>query len=149
VALPSKVRDLLTGIYIDLLEPDELGTVAMAAHELLENLLKYAANGTSSFHVEICEAGGKALVRLRTSNDASPECAETLERLVADISAARDPMAMYDELVASSPMRPGSGLGLIRIHAEGQMQIAMSRNGRHVTLVAERSISLRRRAWIY
>jgi hypothetical protein len=141
--LASRVRELLAGICRDLLDPDEMDSVAMAAHELLENVVKYSSDGTSSFEVEIGERDGGALVRLRTRNSAAPENRDGLERLLKRLGEAADPLAVYDELVASSPRRTGSGLGLARIRAEAEMSVTLVAEGRLVTIVAERAVVLR------
>jgi len=142
-ALASRVRELLSGIYRELLDPDETQSVVMAAHELLENVVKYSAEGTGSFDAEICDRGGQAYVRLQTRNSAAPEDMSDLRRLVDRIGRAPDPVAIYDELVAASPHREGSGLGLARLRAEADMDIACSAEGPVITIVAERRVSIR------
>jgi hypothetical protein len=146
VALASRMRELLSGIYKDLLEPEEMHSVAMAAHELIENLVKYSASGTSSFDVEICDGSGRARVCLRTRNRASAHDADRVRDLVERLSSSPDPMLVYDELVATSPRRAGSGMGLARICAEGEMNMACLAEDGHITITAERPVSISREA---
>jgi hypothetical protein len=145
-ALASSVRELLSCIYKELLDPEVAQSVTMAAHELIENVVKYGAGGTGSFEVEICDRGGPAVVRLRTRNSALPEHLDGLRRLMERIGEATDPLALYDELIAGSPRRKGSGLGLARIRAEAEMTVVFSAEGRQVTMVAERRVSIRNAA---
>jgi len=140
------VRELLSGIYKDLLEPDEIESVAMAAHELLENVVKYSADGTSSFDVDISDRDGGAFVRLRTRNRADARHLDAIRRVLERVASASDPMLIYDELVASSPRREGSGLGLARICAEGDMDVSCTLQDGHVMIVAERRVSVQRSA---
>ncbi len=143
-AIASCVRELLTVVYRELLEPDEAQSIAMAAHELLENVVKYAAAGESSFDVEIHDRGDQASVRLQTENVAAPEQLDTLRRLVERIRGASDPIELYDELIASSVHREGSGLGLARIRAEGGMDLACRVRSDRIAITAERTVSIRR-----
>lgn len=130
-------------MYKELLEPEQTESVAMAAHELLENVVKYSTDGTSCFDAEIYDRGGQAYVRLCTRNAAAPERADDLRRLVERITRASDPIALYDELIVASPLRDESGLGLARVRAEGDMSIACSEEGHVITIVAERRVSIR------
>jgi hypothetical protein len=144
--LASRVRELLSCIYKDVLEPDDTNSVAMAAHELLENLVKYSVQGTSSFEIEIRERHGQAFVRLQTRNMASPEHARGAKQLVERLSSSPDPSSVYVDLISTSPFREGSGLGIARVCAEGCMDITCSSEGSVVTLVAQRRVAVRRGA---
>jgi hypothetical protein len=144
VGLVSRVREFLSAIYQDLLEPDEVEDVAMTAHELLENVLKYSSDGASSFEAELYDRGGQTYARLQTTNNGNVEQLAELQRLVERIGAAADPIALYDELIATSSQRNGSGLGLARVRAEAGMSIACAVDDRQICLVAERSLSIRR-----
>jgi hypothetical protein len=141
--LASRMRELLFGIYGELLEPDEMYSVAMTAHELLENVTKYSADGQSTFEVEIFGRCSRNYVRLCTRNGCAPDDADRVGRLLARISSAPDPMTIYDDLVATSHLREGSGLGLARIRAEGEMSLLCSSDHAQITIVAERPVSIR------
>ncbi len=143
-ALASGVRELLSGVYKELLEADEIHSAAMAAHELVENLVKYSAGGTSSFEIEIRENGDRAFVRLQTRNRAVAEHIRGAQQLVERMGGSADPITVYDELVATSPHRKGSGLGLARIRAEAGMDLVYSAEGGFITIVAERRVNIRR-----
>src|SRR5215216_424611 len=104
-ALASKVRELLLSISTELLDRDEAHSVAMAAHELLENVVKYSTVGPSSFDLQIVERGDEAHVRFRTRNQTTTEHGSNVRQLVQRIATASDPVAVYDELIAGSPLR--------------------------------------------
>jgi hypothetical protein len=143
-AIASRVRELLTVVYGDFLEPDETQSIAMAAHELLENVVKYGGDGESSFEVDVVDHDDGVSVRLKTTNLAAPEHIDELRGLVDRIRDTLDPVGLYDELIASSVHRAGSGLGLARIRAEGGMDLACSVELGRIAIVAERRVSIRR-----
>src|SRR5580692_2772471 len=66
--VPSMVRELLSASYESFVEPDELQRIVMVAHEMLENLAKYASDGQVTFGVELHECEGETVVELRSSN---------------------------------------------------------------------------------
>src|SRR5205085_11065659 len=134
--------ELVATIYRDVLTQDENDRIAIAAHELLENLLKYSTEGISTFDVEICRRNGDAYVRLQTRNHTSVEHLGDLRRTMDAILYGGDPARVYDRLLATSPHRTGSGLGLARIRAEAEMDLAYITDGFVVTLTAERPVSV-------
>jgi hypothetical protein len=143
-ATPSRVRELLIVSYGGLLDEADTEDIAMTAHELLENVIKYSDAGESGFEIEVCNTGGHAQARIRTHNAAAPQRAEQLEGVVKRIVQAEDPMALYDELICASVDSVGSGLGLARIRAEAGMSLRCSVDAGYVAIVAERIVSLRR-----
>jgi len=143
-ALASRVREMLFSIANELLDRDEAHSIAMTGHELLENVVKYSTVGTSSFELQIVERGGEGHVCLLTRNHTTKEHGNNARQLVQRIAAASDPLALYEELVAGSPLRKGSGLGLARLRAEGDMHVACTEEADVVSLVAEKRVTLRR-----
>lgn len=121
-----------------LTDADELSRVLLATHELLENIVKYSADGVAEFHfaLELNDAG--LCVRLRTKNRTQPErLADARSRLDA-MDAAGDPVAHYDELIrAAAGRRDGSGLGLARIPAESEMSLRYATEQDWLILTAE------------
>ena len=105
-------------------DADERSRVLLAAHELLENIVKYSSGGMAEFHfsLETAQAGLRA--RLRTKNRAEPERLSDTQRRLDALAAAPDPVAHYDEMIRESAgRRHGSGLGLARILAESEMAL--------------------------
>jgi hypothetical protein len=139
------VRDFYGRVLAD---PDASARVMLAAHELLENSAKYSADGRGQLTIELVERGGQGFVQIRASNRASAESVAELRRFFAENDRCADPVALYDELIARTARRAeGSGLGLARIRAEGEMALAFSIQGDEVTIVAEAPVRVRRELW--
>ena len=105
-------------------DPDQLSCVLLAAHELLENIVKYSSDGSAEFHFALEMLPTGLRVRLRTKNRTHPERLADAGRRIDALVAAGDPVAHYDELIRESAgRRDVSGLGLARIPAEAEMQL--------------------------
>jgi hypothetical protein len=142
-SLRNAVSDLCSPHVAD---ADELSRVLLAAHELLENIVKYSSGGMAEFHFALERASGALRARLRTKNRAEPErLSDTRTRLDA-LAAARDPVAHYDEMIRESAgRRDGSGLGLARILAESEMNLDYQIEHGVLIITAEVAVSERAR----
>ena len=110
----------------------------MAAHELVENVLKYGSTPEVGLEFELERGDENSIVRLRTRNTAAPEQPEEVTRRVMELRAAVDPIAYYDQLIrATAPMVGMSGLGLARIRAEAGLDVDCSVSGREVSIVVQ------------
>jgi len=110
----------------------------MAAHELVENVLKYGSTPEVGLEFELERGDENSIVRLRTRNTAAPEQLEEVTRRVMELRAAVDPIAYYDQLIrATAPMVGMSGLGLARIRAEAGLDVDCSVSGREVSIVVQ------------
>ena len=121
-----------------LLDADDLSRVLLAAHELLENIVKYSLGGAAEFHfaLECTEPGLR--VRLRTKNLAHPDRLTDVRRRLDALRAAPDPISHYDELIrAAAGRRDGSGLGLARIPAESELELGYAIEHGYLVLTAE------------
>ena len=68
--------------------------------------------------------------------------AEQLERFLVELQDAQDPVAFYDRTIqASAKRRHGSGLGLARIRAEGEMELSHRIAGGRISIVAEAALA--------
>ena len=101
---------------------DDASRLAMATHELLENAVKFSADGTATLRIEIVDG---AEFRVSTTNTARAADRDALVTIAAELEAAQDAMAFYIDLMARAPRTRG-GLGLGRIAAEGEMQIKLA-----------------------
>jgi hypothetical protein len=121
-----------------LADPDGLSRLLLAAHELLENIVKYSVGEAAEFHLLVEAKATGLLVRLRTKNRAAPErLADARWRLDA-LAKSRDPIAHYDELIRESAGRCDvSGLGLARIPAESEMELRYATDQDWLILTAE------------
>jgi hypothetical protein len=145
VRLIASTRALVTDLCDQLLDDaDATARVAMAAHELMENVAKYSSGGEGSVEVELSKRNGQSYVQVSTKNRASAEQRETLRQLIGELSRAVDPIAYYDSVIVKSLRSKGSGLGLARIRAEGKMDVQLSIEGDEVTVSAQASVAARR-----
>ena len=110
----------------------------MAAHELVENVLKYGSTPEVGLEFELERGERESIVRLRTRNTAAPEQLEEVARRVTELRAAPDPIAYYDMLIRSTaPVLGMSGLGLARIRAEAGLDVNCTVEGREVSIVVQ------------
>ena len=110
----------------------------MAAHELIENVLKYGSTPEVGLEFELERCEEHSIVRLRTRNTANPQQLEEVMRRVHELRAATDPVAYYDRLIrATAPVMGVSGLGLARIRAEAGLDVDCSVNGQEVSIVVQ------------
>jgi len=125
VRLVSSSRQLIAELCSAYLEPtDQSAALVMAAQELLENLAKYSVDGDASFEFSLAMHEGAPRVRIRTCNAASAEHLAQAAELLDSIASSAEPVALYDDWVASSGEREGSRLGLIRLRAEACLSLA-------------------------
>jgi anti-sigma regulatory factor (Ser/Thr protein kinase) len=110
----------------------------MAAHELVENVLKYGSSPEVGLEFELERGDELQFVRLKTRNTAAPEQLEEVTRRVTELRAAADPIAYYDRLIRSTaPVLGVSGLGLARIRAEAGLEVDCSVEGREVSITVQ------------
>ena len=99
-------------------DADALSRLQLAAYELMENVVKYTSQGDGEFQLQ--------LDRL------------DLEGRMTRLSTADDPLSHYDSEIQASARRPfGSGLGLVRIRAEGEMVMDYAIDGDKVVVRVE------------
>ncbi len=119
-------------------DPDAVSRIALASHELLENVFKYSVDGRSTFTIEVGADGDSYTLRIRVKNRATPERAREALRVIREIGELGDPLDMYQTFVRRCAReRDGSGLGLARIVAEAEMRVYGEVDGDEVTIVAE------------
>jgi hypothetical protein len=144
---PSEIRHFVESHYRRVVtDAEQLARVGMAAHELLENAVKYATDGTARFTVEITRNGEAQHVRITLSNRAGERHRNQLQRLFAEMASSADALEHYDRLLRSPVERPlglGAGVGLARVRAEGQMRLTLSCDGDRVCLRAEAELTSR------
>jgi anti-sigma regulatory factor (Ser/Thr protein kinase) len=124
VPLISEVRRFVAGFCQRMaVAPDAAARVAMAAHELLENSVLYSIDGKAHLSLSIVDGDGARHVRIRSANRTAPEQIARVRRVIAEMNASTDPSAFYVALLRRTVHQRGSGLGLARIFAEGEMTI--------------------------
>jgi hypothetical protein len=139
VDLITRAREFVAAFYERVLaDPDAVSRIALATHELLENVFKYSTDGRSTFAIEVGADGDSFMLRIRVRNRATPERALEALRVIREIGELGDPLEMYQTFVRRcAKHRDGSGLGLARIVAEAEMRVYGEVDGDEVTIVAE------------
>ena len=125
-------------------DADLVSRVAMSAHELMENAAKYARHGRAllSVHVDVDAAGGGRTVTLRLSNATNATHLDRLRQVFAELDASDDPLSLYVAMMRRNAReREVSGLGLVRILAEGEMTLNLRIEGETATIVARTQVA--------
>jgi hypothetical protein len=131
------VRRFVERLHRRISSDDDVGRVAMATHELLENAVKFSADGETSLRVEL----DPSQVAITTRNRAKPEHLDELQQIARELSESIDPMLFYLELMRRTRARPG-GLGLGRVAAEGGMTIELALDGEIVQIRAQATLGV-------
>lgn len=115
------------------------GQVALAAHELVENAMKYSAPG-QKIRIHIEERAGAIMVTVE--NEARKEDIANLISEITAVCETKDPMAYYRSKIEQAITRTDGRncLGLARIRFESQMQIKWAVSGRRVRISALRRL---------
>jgi len=122
VALVSVVRRFVTEFYERFLcEPRGTMRVTSATHELLDNAVKHSSDGETRIRIDVTP-GTPRVVLVRVSNRASDAHLARLRAQLARLTEVADARARSTSRhdVARGA---GAGLGLARVHREGEMQL--------------------------
>jgi anti-sigma regulatory factor (Ser/Thr protein kinase) len=110
-----------------------LEQIGIAAHELMENAFRYSPVAEVTISVEV----DRGEVRITAENETTPERIADLVQQVAELSAALDPLAHYQQKMLEVVDREeGSGLGLARIRWEAGMRVELEVAGARVRVRA-------------
>jgi two-component sensor histidine kinase len=124
-----EIETRLAGVLGD---EDAEARVAMAVHELLENAAKYSSDGKARLRIEL--AG--PFLHLTLQNNSAKE---HIDQLLVSFAEMRqhDPFSHYFTLMRrNAKIGSISRLGLARVRAEGEMEVALAVEGQAVTITA-------------
>jgi len=107
----------------------------MAAQELAENLMKYSIGRDVTLDAALLSQGDETVLRLSAKNRSTRAQLDVVERRLAALMHAEDPIAHYDRLVRETASQDeGSGLGLARLRAEGDLNVDYAIEGDELTI---------------
>jgi hypothetical protein len=132
------VRKFVERMHRKLLGNGELvSRIAMAAHELFENAVKFSTDGSAKLSVDISRDSSPLRICITTENRASDEDLEELREMRKAIYEADDMMLYYINLMKKSDPRVRGGLGLGRVAAEAEMKLHVELENDLVVIRAE------------
>jgi hypothetical protein len=148
VELVSIVRRFVFDFYAGTIcDKDVVSRVALATHELLENAVKYSSDGATSLSITFEPAEPSSVVSIRLANRASVEDLAAVSAIFAEMEIFTDPFAHYQAVMAKSAKRKvGSGLGLVRVRAEGEMTMSHTIEDDRVVILAQTRVGTGRAA---
>ncbi|MFO0735661.1 MAG: ATP-binding protein [Labilithrix sp.] len=128
IATINEARRLVAALYAPLVsDADVAQRVALTTHELLENALKYSIDGATVLRIELSHEKGPRTVTVETRNATSPDRRALLADAFAEMGRFGDSAEFFQfAMKRTRSIRHGSGLGLARIWAEAEMDLAHS-----------------------
>jgi hypothetical protein len=117
------------------MDRDASARVALATHELLENVLRHSLDGDTILTVRSYE-GPHARIAVTTYSRATPAKIAALKAFTSEM-AARQPDEFYlARMMERSATDDDGGLGLARVYAEAEMSVDVQSDGDTVKVVA-------------
>jgi hypothetical protein len=103
----------------------------------MENVAKYAAGDSAELRIAYCPESQPPSLEIAVTSRIAPQNVAPLLKLVERLSNTDDVPSLYIQMIRESASREdGSGLGLIRIRAEGEMTLRVETKGDQVCVRA-------------
>lgn len=135
IQLITIVRHTVSSLYERILGDAEASQrIALATHELLENTLRHSTDGNAVLNIRVDHAARRVVIETR--NRATEEKIAGLVAQAAEMNS-RDANDYFVDIMGRCAARDeDGGLGLARIRAEAEMNIAVETDGDCVTIIA-------------
>lgn len=122
IEMLTTIRRFVETLYARLLDDELAARVALTAHELIDNAIRYAVADDIFVRIEIADGN----ICIRTENRADPGHIDSLKQAFGEMQDREDAMEYYLELMDRTATRTDkSGLGLGRIWAEADMTLSL------------------------
>jgi len=108
--------------------------VALAVHELMQNAIPHAGGEDVDLTLQVDPQADR--IEIAVTNPCSEDELVELEGRVARLNSEPDALRSYLCAMAEAPAMSRGGLGLARIRFEAQLELAVIREGRRVTVLA-------------
>ncbi len=113
--------------------------LALAAHELVQNAISYAATPGVELRLSIDRDAKR--VRVSVSNAATPDQAKVLRERIAQVTSHADPLSGYVAAMRENPKGRG-GIGLSRVRFEAALELEAEHEDGRVTVHAHGPLAL-------
>jgi hypothetical protein len=137
---PAEIRQFVESHYGRVLpDNDLLYRVALAAHEFLENAVKYSSDGAARFIIEV-EGDSNPKISISLWNRAGAQHRQELQQIFAEMDSFTNAFEHYNQLLRTRRKRTttlSAGVGLARLRAEGEMRLTLICEDDRVCLRAE------------
>ena len=110
--------------------------IALATHELCENVAKYGVGCRGTVCLDVRRDADGARIVLSVTSEAHPNDIDGLKQRFREMEKAPDPMTYYVALMGKEAPKGESGLGLARIRAEADMTLGLAVDAGLVTVSA-------------
>ena len=131
INMVSVIRRFVEEVYEQVFDDlDAVSRITLAAHELLENAVKYSLDGPARIRVALERGEETDRVAISVSNRTDSRNLAALQALFSEMKSVSDPLVHYQTLLRRNYKRKdGSGLGLARVQAEGEMELTLQVDG--------------------
>jgi anti-sigma regulatory factor (Ser/Thr protein kinase) len=108
--------------------------IALAVHELMQNAIPQAGGEDVDLTLQVDPLANR--IEIAVSNPCSDDQFHELLERVERLNSEPDALRSYLRAMSEAPATSRGGLGLARIRFEGQLELAVLREGRRVTVLA-------------